>query len=153
MTQSDTPHSKIIFADEQVRNQFLAMLQNHKTTLAQTLGMEFISVARDRLEARMPVDHRTIQPLGLLHGGASVALAETLASVGGFLNVNPEENTVVGIEINANHINAARNGWVNGIAQPIKRGRTLHVWRIQITDESQRLICESRCTLAVIKRR
>ena len=100
----------------------------------------------------MPVDDRTRQPFGLLHGGASVALAETVASVAGSLNVDLERFSVVGIEINANHLRGKRDGVVTGTATPIHLGRSTHVWDIRIVDEEQRPVCISRCTLAVVPR-
>ena len=98
----------------------------------------------------MPVDQRTKQPFGLLHGGASVALAESLASIGGWLNVDDSKFAVVGIEINANHIRAVKSGHVTGTAVPLHRGAKTQVWEIRIADERGRLVCISRCTLAVV---
>lgn len=99
----------------------------------------------------MPVDQRTKQPFGLLHGGASVALAESLASIGGWLNVDEKNFYVVGMEINANHISAQRDGWVIGSAKPLHIGKKSHVWEIKINSESSnKLACISRCTLAVV---
>jgi uncharacterized protein (TIGR00369 family) len=100
----------------------------------------------------MPVDERTRQPFGILHGGASVALAETLASLGGTMNVDLERFTVVGIEINANHLRAKKEGIVTGTGTPIHVGRSTQVWEVRIVDEQQRPICVSRCTLAVVPR-
>lgn len=97
----------------------------------------------------MPVDARTQQPLGLLHGGASVVLAESLGSVGAACCLDPETQFPVGMEINANHLRAVRSGHVVGTARPIHRGRTTHVWQIEITDEAERLVCVSRITLAI----
>jgi len=107
--------------------------------------------ARVFVEARMPVDHRTHQPFGLLHGGASVVLAETLGSVASFLLLtDPQKQQAVGLEINANHLRGVREGWVYGRVTPIHTGRTTHVWDIRITDEQKRLVCVSRLTVAVI---
>ena len=118
------------------------------STLVQTLGIEFTAVGDDYIEARMPVDERTMQPLGLLHGGASAALAETLGGAGAYLCV--EEGTIcVGLEINANHIRSARRGWVIGRATRLHQGRTTQVWDIKIRDEQDNLICVSRLTVAV----
>ena len=122
-------------------------------TLVSHLGIEFTGVGEDFLEARLPVDHRTRQPYGLLHGGASVALAETLGSVASALSVDdPLRQQPVGLEINANHLRAVREGWVYGRCTPIHRGRTTHVWDIRITDEQGRLVCISRLTTAIIER-
>lgn len=114
------------------------------------IGIEFVDHGDDWLRARMPVDARTHQPFGRLHGGASVALAETVASVAGALTVDPAEQLVVGMEINANHIRPARDGWVYGTAKAESIGRTTQVWTIRVTDEADRLVCLSRITLAVI---
>ncbi|HVH93384.1 MAG TPA: hotdog fold thioesterase [Nocardioidaceae bacterium] len=116
------------------------------------LGIEFIEVGDDYLIARMPVDNRTRQPLGLLHGGASVTLAETLASWAAILTIDHDQASCVGMEINANHIRPVASGWVSGVARPIALGRTTQVWEIRITDEDERLVCVSRCTMAVIPR-
>lgn len=116
------------------------------------LGMEILEAGDDWIRARMPVDERTKQPFGLLHGGASVALAETLASQGAFATVDPASKAVVGMEINANHVRPARDGFVYGEARPEAIGRTTQVWSIRISDERGRLVCISRCTLAVIGR-
>ncbi|MGE4558994.1 MAG: hotdog fold thioesterase [Desulfobulbus sp.] len=118
------------------------------STLVQNLGIEFTTVGQDYLEARMPVDERTRQPLGLLHGGASAALAETVGGAAAYLSV--EEGTIcVGLEINANHVRPAQRGWVVGRATCLHRGRTTQVWQIMIRDEEERLICVSRLTVAV----
>lgn len=117
------------------------------------LGIEFTRLGPDFLEGTMPVDHRTKQPAGLLHGGASVALAETLGSVGAYLTVDPEHHQVVGLEINANHVRSARSGHVTGVARPIHRGRTTQVWDIRITDGEGKLVCISRLTVAVTSKK
>jgi len=114
------------------------------------LGIEFVEIGDDWLRARMPVDRRTHQPFGRLHGGASVALAETVASVAGMLTVDPAEKVVVGLEINANHVRAARDGFVTCTATAEAIGRTTQVWTMRITDERDKLVCLSRITLAVI---
>ncbi len=127
------------------------LLKKTESSLSQHLGIEYLEYHRDRVVARMPVDSRTKQPFGLLHGGASLALAESLASVGGVLNVDEETHRVVGIEINANHLRATREGWVQGIATPLHRGKRTQVWEVRIAAESDgKLICISRCTLAVV---
>jgi 1,4-dihydroxy-2-naphthoyl-CoA hydrolase len=101
----------------------------------------------------MPVDERTIQPFGLLHGGASAALAETLGSIAGGMKVDHEGKTVVGIEINCNHLRSARSGWVHGIAKPIKLGKKIQVWNIEIKNDNDDLVAVSRLTLAVIDKK
>ena len=121
-------------------------------TLGEHLGIEFIQIGPDFVEARMPVDHRTVQPDRILHGGASVALAETLGSIGGSMCVDRERFQIVGQEINANHLRPALGGYVTGRAKPIHVGRRSQVWNIEITDDNQRLICVSRLTIAVIER-
>ena len=114
------------------------------------LGIEFTAIGDDWLKARMPVDARTHQPFGRLHGGASVALAETIASIAGTLTLDRMEKIVVGLEINANHIRPAKDGYVHGVAKAEALGRTTQVWTIRITDDDDRLVCLSRITLAVI---
>lgn len=123
-------------------------------TLVQHIGIEFTELGDDYLIAKMPVDHRTHQPMGLLHGGANVVLAETLGSVASaFCLDDIGKQTVVGLEVNANHLRGVREGWVYGKVTPIRIGRTTHVWEINITDEQGRHTCVSRITIAVIDRR
>jgi 1,4-dihydroxy-2-naphthoyl-CoA hydrolase len=117
------------------------------------LGIEFLELGDDYLIARMPVDDRTRQPLGLLHGGASVALAETLASWAASLTIDHRRASCVGMEINANHLRPVTSGWVTGVASPITLGRATQVWSIHITRDDGKLACISRCTMAVIPRR
>ena len=119
-------------------------------TMVEHIGIEFIDIGEDYLKARMPVDHRTRQPYGLLHGGASVALAETLGSMAAALVIDRQQFYCVGLEINANHIRGAREGFVTGIARPLHIGKTTHVWEIRIHDEKDRLICVSRLTVAIL---
>ncbi|RFU63765.1 hotdog fold thioesterase [Peribacillus glennii] len=119
-------------------------------TLMNSLGIEIKELGEGKVIATMPVDERTWQPFGLLHGGASVALAETVASVGGFEIVDKETQAVVGLEINANHIRGKRTGYVTAEGNILHRGKTTMVWDIKIRDEEDNLICVSRCTLAVI---
>ncbi|MFA5607808.1 MAG: hotdog fold thioesterase [Leucobacter sp.] len=128
-------------------------LQNRsRETLNENLGMEFIELTDTELRGRMPVDRRTVQPAGVLHGGASVAFAETLASWAGYLSIDRERFHVVGQEINANHVRPGRPGtWVYGAATPVHIGRRAHVWEVRITGEDGKLVCISRCTLAVIE--
>ena len=124
-----------------------------KGTMVDHLGIEFMEVGDDYIKARMPVDHRTRQPMGLLHGGASVSLAETLGSVAAFLCVDPQKQMCVGLEINANHIRGVSSGWVYGVARPLHVGKTTHVWEIKITDEQDKLVCTSRITMAILERK
>ena len=128
----------------------LADLRNLATRgLADALGIEVLELTAGRVVATMPVDHRTRQPFGILHGGASVALAETVASLGATANVDRQEFVAVGLEINANHLRAMHDGVVTATATPIHLGRTTHVWDVRIVDEADRPVCVSRCTLAV----
>lgn len=117
------------------------------------LGIEFIEIGDDYLIAKMPVDHRTQQPLGLLHGGASVALAETLGSVAATLCVDPTTQYCVGLEINANHVKSVKSGFVFGRTNKIHIGKRTHIWEIRITDAENNLVCISRITMAVIDKR
>ncbi len=123
-----------------------------KNTLGEQLGMEFTEIGEDYIKGTMPVDHRTKQPYGLLHGGASVALAETLGSIGSALVVDQSKFNCVGLEINANHLRSVRDGFVTAIARPVHIGATTHVWDIRITDQRDKLVCISRLTVAVIKK-
>lgn len=124
-----------------------------KDTMGDHIGIRFSELGDNYLKATMPVDHRTKQPYGLLHGGASVALAETLGSVASALVIDPEQFICVGQEINANHIRSARSGQVTGTATPLHLGATSHVWEIRIHDEQDKLICISRLTVAILKKR
>ncbi len=124
----------------------------NKNTMGEHIGIEFTEVGNDYLKARMPVDHRTHQPYGLLHGGASVSLAETIGSVASALVINHEKYITLGVEINANHLRSARSGFVTGICKPIRLGSTLHVWEIKIYDDNEKLVCISRHTVIVKKR-
>jgi len=126
------------------------LLERRHGTLEERLGLEYLMLERECVKATMPVSAGNKQPFGILHGGASVALAETLASVGGWLNVDHEKHQVVGVEINANHLRAMREGNVVGTATPLHIGRSTQVWEIKITGEDGNLCCVSRCTLAVI---
>ena len=122
-------------------------------TMVENLGIEFTLIEKDRIVATMPVDQRTIQPYGLLHGGASVSLAETLGSVAAHCSIDFSKYQSVGLEINANHIRSARSGYVTGTAKPVHIGRSTHVWAIEIVDESEKLVCTSRITLAIIEKK
>ena len=125
---------------------------NRQGTLIGTLGILFTEIGADFVRGTMPVDVRTVQPYGLLHGGASVALAETLGSMGASMCVDADEYQVVGQEINANHVRAARSGLVTGTARAVHLGGRTHVWSIDIVNDAQKLVCISRITMAVIKR-
>ncbi len=120
------------------------------TSLAGQLGIEFIEVGDDFLTARMPVDERTKQPFGILHGGASAALAETVGSVAATLCIDMTQQYAMGLDINANHLKPVRSGFVYGTARPVHLGRRTHVWEIKITDEAQKLACISRLTLMIV---
>ncbi|MDD2670961.1 MAG: hotdog fold thioesterase [Syntrophales bacterium] len=120
-------------------------------TLVEHIGIEILEIGDDFIRARMPVDRRTVQPYGLLHGGASVTLAETLGSVASFLCLDPSKKRCVGLEINANHVRSVRSGFVYGIVTPVHTGRGTHLWDIRITDEQDRLVCVSRITLAILE--
>jgi 1,4-dihydroxy-2-naphthoyl-CoA hydrolase len=123
-----------------------------KGNMAEYLGIEITEVGEDYLKATMPVDHRTRQPYGLLHGGASVVLAETLGSVGAAFVVDRSKYDCVGLEINANHMRGVRDGLVTGTARPVHLGKTTQVWEIRIHDNRDKIICISRITIAVLKR-
>ncbi|MFP8490284.1 PaaI family thioesterase [Gracilimonas sp. Q87] len=121
--------------------------------MGHALGIDFKHVAEDKVVATMPVDENSVQPFGILHGGASVALAETLCSVGGWFLLENENKAVVGLEINANHIRSVKlGGKVTGTARPINLGKRIHVWECELRDENNKLVCSSRCTLAVINK-
>jgi 1,4-dihydroxy-2-naphthoyl-CoA hydrolase len=114
------------------------------------LEIEMIEATVDRVVATMPVQAKVHQPFGLLHGGASVALAETVASLGAYLNVMDSGMGAVGLEINANHLRGKRDGIVTATATPIHKGRSTHVWQVEIRDEAGKMVCVSRCTLAIV---
>jgi uncharacterized protein (TIGR00369 family) len=120
--------------------------------VAEVLGIELTEMSPERVVATMPVTSDHHQPFGLLHGGVSVVLAESAASVGGYLAA-PDGHTAVGIEINANHVRSMREGRLTAVATPVHTGRTTHVWEIELTNEDDALICVSRCTLAIVKDR
>ena len=121
----------------------------HRDTAPAHIGMEFLEVGEDYIKARVPVDTRTRQPYGLLHGGISVVLAETLGSCGA-IYCTPEGQRVVGLDINANHIRGATSGWVTGVTRPVHIGRSTQVWAIEMHDDQGRLTCVSRITMAVL---
>ena len=122
-----------------------------KGNMAEHLGIEWTELGPDFLKAKMPVDHRTNQPYGLLHGGASCVLAETIGSVASAMVIDQTKFICVGLEINANHIRGVKRGFVTGIAVPIHIGSSTHVWDIKINDEREKLVCVSRLTVAILK--
>jgi uncharacterized protein (TIGR00369 family) len=126
--------------------------QRGQGTLIETLGIEFLEIGGDYLVARMPVDRRTLQPAGILHGGASVALAETLGSVGAAHCLDRSRKLGVGLEINANHVRSVADGFVFGTGRPLHLGKTTQLWEILIRDGKDRLVCVSRITLAILDR-
>ena len=129
-----------------------ALNASSTNTAVAHLGIEFTEIGDDFLRARVPVDQRTMQPFGLLHGGVSVVLAETLGSTGAFY-ASPEGHRAVGLDINANHLRAAVAGWVTGTARPVHRGRTTQVWQIDMVDDAGTPICVSRLTTAMLSPR
>ncbi len=124
--------------------------EGSKDTLMEQLGIEYLEIGDDHLKARMPVDSRTRQTAGILHGGASAALAETLGSIASGMCVDREKKSIVGLEINANHIRPVTAGWVTGITKPIHVGNTTQIWEIRIYNEQEKLVCISRLTVANI---
>ena len=129
------------------------MQEKMPQTMGGVLGIELTKLEAGAVEGKMPVDHRTHQPMGLLHGGASAALAESLASIGANLNLDADREYAVGLEINCNHVRSVRSGWVYGRAEPLHRGKKTHVWAIEIKDEDGNLVCISRMTIAVLQRK
>ena len=127
--------------------------QTSRDTLVQHLGIVFTAVGEDYLEATMPVDARTKQPMGLLHGGANVVLAETLGSLASSLTIDLSKKACVGLEVNANHLRSVREGLVRGIAKPVHLGRSTQVWEIRIMDEKDKLCCISRLTMAILDKK
>jgi 1,4-dihydroxy-2-naphthoyl-CoA hydrolase len=130
-----------------------ALNEMTENTMAGTLGIEFTEIGQDHLRATMPVDARTRQPYGLLHGGASAALAETLGSIASALVIDPATHICVGIAVNANHIRSVRDGFVHGAASPLHLGASTHVWEIKISDDDHRLVCASRLTVAILEKK
>lgn len=125
----------------------------NKNTMMEVLGVEYIDVQEGYIEARMPVDKRTHQPVGLLHGGASAALVETLGSMGSALLVDPNEYNVTGIEVNTNHVKGVREGWVIGKAKIVHRGKTTHLWNVDIFNENNELVATGRLTVLIIAKK
>lgn len=133
------------------KNKALQKLNDfQKNTITELLGIEITDFGPDYFCGKMQVDHRTVQPYGLLHGGASAVLAESLGSIAGGMQVNRDTQTVVGVEINCNHLRSARDGWVYGKATPVKIGRKIQVWNIEIKNDDGKMVAVSRLTLAVI---
>ena len=127
-------------------NQLNALNEN---TVSRYLGIEITELGDDFVRGRVPVDHRTVQPFGLLHGGVSVVLAETLGSIGAYY-ASPEGHHAVGLDINANHLRAATSGWVTGTARPVHLGRTTQVWQIEMVNDAGEMTCISRLTMAIL---
>jgi 1,4-dihydroxy-2-naphthoyl-CoA hydrolase len=119
-------------------------------TIVNHIGIEYTDIGDDYISARMPVDSRTVQPARILHGGASVVLAETLGSVAAYLCIDPTRKMAVGIEINANHVRSVRDGYVTGTVKPLHIGHSTQIWQIHIRDDQERLVCISRITMAVL---
>ena len=124
-----------------------------RNTMLEQIDIKFTETGDDFIKATMPVNHRTHQPMGILHGGASVALAETLGSVASHLIIDHSKYFCVGLEINANHIRSKKNGVVTGVAKPVHLGAKTHIWEIKIVDENDKLICISRLTMAILSNR
>jgi 1,4-dihydroxy-2-naphthoyl-CoA hydrolase len=141
----------VIWFDKELKLEMIIPMGNN--TMTEHLGIEWVELGEDFISARMPVDHRTNQPYGLLHGGASCVLAETLGSVASAMVIDHSRFLCVGIEINANHIRSAREGYVYGKCSPLHIGNSTHVWDIRIVDEKDKLICVSRLTVAIIPRK
>ena len=139
--------------DEKKINSLPLINQALDNTLASSIGLEITQFSDSSVCGKIPVDYRTKQPFGLLHGGASVVLAETLGSMGGNMYVDSNAEMVVGIEINANHLKSVSSGWVHGVAKPIKIGRKIQVWKIEISNDDNELICVSRLTLAIVAKK
>lgn len=125
----------------------------NQNTLTSYIGIQLTEIGPDFLKGTMPVDHRTVQPMGIVHGGASVALAETLGSIAANMVVNTAEKVCVGLEINANHVRSASSGTITGIAQPLHLGSSTQVWTIQMSNDKGQLTCTSRITMAVLQRK
>lgn len=127
--------------------------QPGKDTMAQFLGIEWTEVGDNFIKAKMPVDNRTKQPYGLLHGGASCVLAETIGSIASAMVIDQNRFQCVGLEINANHVHSATQGYVTGVAMPLHLGKSTHVWDIRIYNENEKMVCVSRLTVAIIEKR
>ena len=121
----------------------------YDNTIHETLGIRALEVTADRVVLEMDIGPKIHQPMGLLHGGASAVLAESAASMGAFMNCEPDKEFAVGTDLNISHLRARRNGVLKAVAQPIRKGRTIHVWNIDLVDESGELVAAARCTLAI----
>lgn len=140
-----------MFIEESLKNKAKIYFGGTKPDMGHALNIEFEYIGKQKIVATMPVNERTVQPFRILHGGASVVLAETLASMGAWFNIDGDDKTAVGVEINANHIRSVKEGgMVRGTATPIKKGSRIQIWETRIEDERGKLVCVSRCTLAVI---
>ena len=153
MTDSNDMIPSGIDIAEEVRDAVQDLLRFGKPNIADVVGIEFLKLHKDEVVARMPVDRRTHQPFGILHGGASVLLAETVCSLGSWFHIDRETQAAVGVEINANHLRSVRDGFVYATGKPLHKGATTQVWEIRITDDKDRLVCISRCTVAIVRRR
>lgn len=140
----------VIWFDKSLSIEKISVLEDY--TMGHHLGFEWVELGGDFLKMKMPVDNRTKQPFGILHGGASCVLAETLGSLGAFFTIDGSKEMAVGLDINANHIRSVRDGFVTGTAKPIHIGRTTQVWEILIHDDAEKLVCVSRITMAILKR-
>lgn len=135
---------------EEIKSKISRLLDKAPRNMGHALGITYKMLTKDEIRATMPVNENTIQPFGILHGGASVALAETLVSIGAYLNA-PEGKVAVGVEINANHLRPVKKGGtVSAVAKPIHRGRQTQVWETKIFNTDEKLVCVSRCTLALV---
>ena len=132
---------------------FQKIQESIQDTMISAIGIEITDVGDNFICGKMPVDNRTVQSFGILHGGASVTFAETLGSIIGSMQIDANTEMVVGVEINANHLKSVRDGWVYGKATPVRIGKKIQVWEIQIRDKKSELVCISRLTLAVIRKR
>ncbi len=141
-----------MFIEEPLKEKADFYFNGTQKHMGHALGIEFEHISRDKMIATMPVNENTVQPFRILHGGASVVLAETLASVGAWFSLDGKDKTAVGVEINANHIRSVKEGGlVRGTATPVKKGSKVHVWETKIEDEKGKLVCVSRCTLAIVE--
>jgi 1,4-dihydroxy-2-naphthoyl-CoA hydrolase len=137
--------------DESIQKKAESILNPQLNNMGDALGIQYLILSKDEVKASMPVNENTVQPMRILHGGASVALAETLMSIGAWFNIEDDQKSAVGIEINANHIRPVKEGGqVIGIAKPIHRGRQTQVWETRISTQQGKLVCISRATLAIV---
>ena len=138
---------------EYSQEQIIASLNNSRQgSVLEALDIKLVQAEKDRVVATMPIGPNHRQQFGYLHGGVSLVLAESVASIGSVLNIDADKQMAFGLEINANHLRPKREGMLTGVATPISLGRTTHVWDVRITDENEKLICVSRCTVAVVDR-